>query len=196
MVPRGQRRRRPRCTTPSPAAAATACTSTAATRNQGAESTLALVVDGPTRPTTVALVTVRRRSRCGAAEPAAPRPAPGAGQAVRPRPGGLDRRRSRAGLGGRPHPRPRRRRGPRPRWPTSWRRSPIATAICRAMLDEHFELVAHRIDGPTAMSPARRRLVGAYFTQEYAVEAAALCNPSIVRPPRPERPGRRASSAS
>jgi predicted GH43/DUF377 family glycosyl hydrolase len=52
-----------------------------------------------------------------------------------------------------------------------------------AILNEHFDLVAHRIDHPEALSPAHRLLVGAYFTQEYAVEAAAVCNPSIVAHP-------------
>ena len=52
-----------------------------------------------------------------------------------------------------------------------------------ATLDEHFELVSHRIEHPAELSTARRRLVGAYFTQEYAIESAALCNPSIVPHP-------------
>ena len=43
-----------------------------------------------------------------------------------------------------------------------------------ATLDEHFELVSHRIEHPAELTTARRRLVGAYFTQEYAVESAAL----------------------
>jgi predicted GH43/DUF377 family glycosyl hydrolase len=47
----------------------------------------------------------------------------------------------------------------------------------------HFELVRHRADHADDLSPARRRLVGAYFTNEYAVEAAALCNPSAVAHP-------------
>jgi predicted GH43/DUF377 family glycosyl hydrolase len=34
-----------------------------------------------------------------------------------------------------------------------------------------------------ALSPAGRLLVGAYFSHEYAVEGAALCNPSIVEHP-------------
>ncbi|MDQ6839501.1 MAG: glycoside hydrolase family 130 protein [Actinomycetota bacterium] len=51
------------------------------------------------------------------------------------------------------------------------------------ILTEHFELVAHRINHLLELSPARRQLIGAYFTQEYAVEAAALCNPSIVAHP-------------
>jgi predicted GH43/DUF377 family glycosyl hydrolase len=52
-----------------------------------------------------------------------------------------------------------------------------------ATLDEHFELVAHRIEHPGRLSTARRQLVGAYFTQEYAVEGAAICNPSMVLHP-------------
>jgi predicted GH43/DUF377 family glycosyl hydrolase len=56
-----------------------------------------------------------------------------------------------------------------------------------ATLDEHFELVAHRIEHPSELSTARRQLVGAYFTQEYAVEGAAICNPSMV--PHPDQLG-------
>lgn len=56
-----------------------------------------------------------------------------------------------------------------------------------AILDEHFALVAHRVPRPLQLSPARARLIGAYFTQEYAVEAAAVCNPSIV--PHPDQTG-------
>lgn len=51
------------------------------------------------------------------------------------------------------------------------------------ILTEHFEAVAHRVSHPMDLSHARQQLVGAYFTQEYAVEAAALCNPSIVAHP-------------
>ncbi len=53
----------------------------------------------------------------------------------------------------------------------------------RALLDEHFELVAHRFARPLELSATRRSLVGSYFTQEFAVEAAALCNPSLVAHP-------------
>jgi predicted GH43/DUF377 family glycosyl hydrolase len=56
-----------------------------------------------------------------------------------------------------------------------------------AVLDRHYELVAHRVTGPLALSEERRLLVGAYFTQEYAVEAAAVCNPSMV--PHPDQSG-------
>ncbi|HZQ76003.1 MAG TPA: glycoside hydrolase family 130 protein [Acidimicrobiia bacterium] len=53
----------------------------------------------------------------------------------------------------------------------------------RATLEEHFELVAHRLAGGDALSPERRLLMGSYFTNEYSVEAAALCNPSVVLHP-------------
>ena len=53
----------------------------------------------------------------------------------------------------------------------------------RATLEEHFELVAHRLAGGDALSSERRLLMGAYFTNEYSVEAAALCNPSAVLHP-------------
>ncbi len=54
-------------------------------------------------------------------------------------------------------------------------------------LERNFVRVAHRIGDQSELGPARRRLVGAYFTQEYALEAAALFNPSIV--PHPDQTG-------
>jgi predicted GH43/DUF377 family glycosyl hydrolase len=53
----------------------------------------------------------------------------------------------------------------------------------RETLEHHFELVAHRLDARIALSPERRLLMGAYFTNEYSVEAAALFNPSMVLHP-------------
>ncbi|MFI7375823.1 glycosylase [Actinoplanes sp. NPDC049668] len=47
----------------------------------------------------------------------------------------------------------------------------------------HFDLVRHRAENVDELSPHHRLLVGAYFTHEYAVEAAALCNPSVVAHP-------------
>lgn len=47
----------------------------------------------------------------------------------------------------------------------------------------HFDLVRHRADRVDELSPHHRLLVGAFFTHEYAVEAAALCNPSLVAHP-------------
>ncbi len=47
-------------------------------------------------------------------------------------------------------------------------------------LERNFQLVAPRVGAEIAVGSARRQLIGAYFTQEYALEAAALFNPSIV----------------
>ena len=52
-----------------------------------------------------------------------------------------------------------------------------------AALEGSFGLVAHRLGGEIVVSGARRLLIGAYFTQQYAFEAAALFNPSIVAHP-------------
>lgn len=51
-----------------------------------------------------------------------------------------------------------------------------------ALLERHFALVSHRVTG-VELSRERRLLIGAYFTNEYSVEAAALFNPSIVLGP-------------
>ncbi|MFF5215771.1 glycoside hydrolase family 130 protein [Micromonospora sp. NPDC000442] len=50
-------------------------------------------------------------------------------------------------------------------------------------LHHHYDLVRHRIARARALSPTTRLLVGAYFSHEYAVEAAALCNPSMMAHP-------------
>lgn len=57
-----------------------------------------------------------------------------------------------------------------------------------ALLERHFDLVAHRV-GDVELSRARRLLVGAYFTNEYSIEGAALFNPSIVEAPAPQGAG-------
>ncbi|MFI5936385.1 glycoside hydrolase family 130 protein [Actinoplanes sp. NPDC051494] len=51
----------------------------------------------------------------------------------------------------------------------------------------HFDLVHHRVPPDVELSPNARTLIGAYFSHEYAVEAAALCNPSMV--PHPDQSG-------
>jgi predicted GH43/DUF377 family glycosyl hydrolase len=43
--------------------------------------------------------------------------------------------------------------------------------------------VAERVDARVELSDNRRQLLGAMFTSEYTIEAAALCNPSIVAHP-------------
>jgi predicted GH43/DUF377 family glycosyl hydrolase len=52
-----------------------------------------------------------------------------------------------------------------------------------ATLLHHYDLVHHRVARGRELSPSARLLVGAYFSHEYAVEAAALCNPSMVAHP-------------
>jgi predicted GH43/DUF377 family glycosyl hydrolase len=47
----------------------------------------------------------------------------------------------------------------------------------------HFELISHRIPAGAVLSEERRDLVGAWFTQEFAIEGAALFNPSAVAHP-------------
>jgi predicted GH43/DUF377 family glycosyl hydrolase len=50
-------------------------------------------------------------------------------------------------------------------------------------LERNFQQIAHRLGGEITLGRARRQLIGAYFTQEYAFEAAALFNPSMVAHP-------------
>jgi predicted GH43/DUF377 family glycosyl hydrolase len=57
------------------------------------------------------------------------------------------------------------------------------------LLERHFALVAHRVP-EGALTRERRLLIGAYFTNEYSVEGAALFNPSLV--PAPDQGGLRA----
>ncbi|HEX9866965.1 MAG TPA: glycoside hydrolase family 130 protein [Acidimicrobiia bacterium] len=55
------------------------------------------------------------------------------------------------------------------------------------ILSRNFDLVVEHIERPGDLSPERRLLIGAYFTHEYSIEAAALNNPSIV--PAPDQTG-------
>lgn len=50
-------------------------------------------------------------------------------------------------------------------------------------LRRHARELADRLDPDTELSEERMLLVGATFTSEYAIEGAALCNPSIVAHP-------------
>ena len=70
-------------------------------------------------------------------------------------------------------------------------------AVCAAFAHRHrdiegawarnFTLIEHRVEGAARLGHARRVLLGATFTQEFAVEAAALFNPSMV--PHPDQGG-------
>jgi len=52
-----------------------------------------------------------------------------------------------------------------------------------ALLQKNFDAIAHRVPEGADLTEDRRRLIGAYFTREVAIEAAALFNPSIVPHP-------------
>ncbi|MFI6600474.1 glycosylase [Nonomuraea sp. NPDC050536] len=56
-----------------------------------------------------------------------------------------------------------------------------------AAFAHHHDLVRHRIQQGVELSLTTRLLVGAYFSHEYAVEGAAVCNPSMV--PHPDQNG-------
>ena len=47
----------------------------------------------------------------------------------------------------------------------------------------HADRIANRLDPDADLSPERWLLLGATFTHEYSIEAASLCNPSIVAHP-------------
>ncbi|MDT3444591.1 glycoside hydrolase family 130 protein [Pseudofrankia sp. BMG5.37] len=53
----------------------------------------------------------------------------------------------------------------------------------RGTLARHAAIVAPRVRAPAELSPARTLLLGASFTAEYAVEGAAVTNPSAVAHP-------------
>ena len=50
----------------------------------------------------------------------------------------------------------------------------------RDLIEEHVGQIVSRLDPAASLSAARRFLLGACFTNEFAIEAASLCNPSIV----------------
>ncbi|NUP51873.1 MAG: glycosidase [Catenulispora sp.] len=52
---------------------------------------------------------------------------------------------------------------------------------------ENYRVVAHRVPAGAEVSEQRELLIGAHFTHEYAIEGAALTNPSMV--PHPDQSG-------
>ncbi len=56
-------------------------------------------------------------------------------------------------------------------------------ADLRAVLEANLAVVAEHAAQMGTLSSERRLLMGAYFTHEYSIESAALCNPSIVKAP-------------
>ena len=72
-----------------------------------------------------------------------------------------------------------------------------ATATCTGTFRRHADRIADRLDPAAPSCPmARRLLLGATFTHEYSVEAAALCNPSVGPGTRPVGARRRRRCAS
>ena len=55
----------------------------------------------------------------------------------------------------------------------------------RSIFVKHFELIKYLLQPQEqqSLSETRKLLLGAYFTMEYSLEAAALFNPSIVEDP-------------
>jgi len=56
-----------------------------------------------------------------------------------------------------------------------------------SLLLNHYEKIRHHISTSQPLTPARQLLLGALFSGEYALESAALFNPSIV--PHPDQQG-------
>lgn len=48
------------------------------------------------------------------------------------------------------------------------------------LLEHHYQHIIHYVEDEDGLTRRRRLLIGAYFTMEYAIESAALFNPSIV----------------
>jgi predicted GH43/DUF377 family glycosyl hydrolase len=53
----------------------------------------------------------------------------------------------------------------------------------RSVLERNFERIAKHVPADTTLTNDQTLLLGAYFTQEYSVEAAAFFNPSVVPDP-------------
>lgn len=53
----------------------------------------------------------------------------------------------------------------------------------REILEKHFLIIERFAENKNRLAPVYRQLLGAYFTCEYSVEAAALFNPSMVLHP-------------
>jgi predicted GH43/DUF377 family glycosyl hydrolase len=53
----------------------------------------------------------------------------------------------------------------------------------RGIFANHFETISHRIPRGLTISKRHQLLIGSYFTHEFSIEGAALCNPSMVAHP-------------
>ena len=127
----------------------------------------------------------RRRPAAGPRrrDPARARPVAGRRPAVRRRPGGRRRQRVPGVRRRRADPRPRRGRRAGASSTSCSSASAAATATCVATFSHHADRIGNRLDPDAELSEERWLLLGATFTHEYAIEAASLCNPSIVAHP-------------
>ena len=82
-----------------------------------------------------------------------------------------------------PDPRAARGRGRRGLQPACVPGTPARHRDLPGVLEANYERIAHRVPHDVGCPTQRRTLVGAWFTHEYSVEAAALFNPSVVAHP-------------
>ena len=151
-------------------------------RNEGAESTLALIttLQHARADVTRGMSAIDGRTACSGPHGGGPARVMGSlfvpGHAFAGGPAGR-------ASGSSPRPRPVRRRG-RPQPSTSWScGSGRPTAISLRCSNVTPLRLVDRVAPDVEMSANRRLLLGATFTQEFAVEGAAVCNPSAVADP-------------
>lgn len=65
----------------------------------------------------------------------------------------------------------------------------IPDSIIKSILLRHFRIVRHRIPSNMEIDEEQQEFIGAYFTQQYALESTALFNPSIVPHPVQDKAG-------
>lgn len=65
----------------------------------------------------------------------------------------------------------------------------IADYILRPVFIRHFNNIKYRIPSNIEMTDEQKELIGAYFTQQYALESTALFNPSVVPHPVQDKKG-------
>ena len=72
-------------------------------------------------------------------------------------------------------------------WRTCTTSSQSATETSGRLWERNFERISENVPKRLILTDEQRLLLGAYFTAEYSVEAAALFNPSMV--PHPDQKG-------
>jgi len=72
---------------------------------------------------------------------------------------------------------------------TVYERIDVPNPILKSILIRNFDHIKHRISSNLELSDEQKECIGAYFTQQYALEATALFNPSIVPHPVQDKEG-------